>query len=265
MRCFSAFVAVASLARAISAHYFFDVLVVNGTETASYEYVRENSRSIKYMPTKYINTYDYLTPDNTDFRCNLGATNNGQTIKTAEVTAGSTLAMKLAVGATMKHPGPAQETTCNDGDLTTTAWCTWNMDRVTFTIPAATPNGEYLVRSEHIGMHGAQVGEAEFFYSCAQIKIAGCGSGNPGPLVTIPGVYRQADEAINFSIYGAKNYTLVPGPEVWNGESINLNETSFESSGKTSATIVSSIVKTTSPSASLPETLTSIWHSIQYC
>lgn len=182
-------VGLAGLAQLASAHYFFDVLVVGGVESKSYEYVRENSRSTKYMPIKYKNTYDNLTPDDTDFRCNLGATSNGGTVSTAEVAAGSELAMVLGVGATMKHPGPAQvymskapggsvadydgsgdwfkihqETTCSSGDLTTTAWCTWDKDRVTFTVPADTPDGEYLVRSEHIGLHGAQNGEAEFYY-----------------------------------------------------------------------------------------------------
>ena len=108
----------------------------------------------------------------------------------AEVTAGSTLAMKLGVGATMQHPGPSQvymskapssaasydgsgdwfkifqETTCNaGGSLLDDKWCSWDKDRVSFTIPKDTPDGEYLIRTEHIGLHGAHAGEAEFYYS----------------------------------------------------------------------------------------------------
>ncbi|KAI1842613.1 hypothetical protein JX265_012606 [Neoarthrinium moseri] len=262
-------VGLAGLAQLASAHYFFDVLVVDGVASKSYEYVRANSRDKKYMPTKYINTFDNLTPDDTDFRCNLGATSNGNTVGTAEVAAGSELAMVLGVGATMQHPGPAQvylskapgsvadydgsgdwfkihqETTCTDGDLTSTAWCTWDKDRVTFTIPADTPDGEYLVRSEHIGLHGAHNGEAEFFYSCAQIKVTGGGSGTPGPVVSIPGVYKQDDAAINFSIYGTKDYTLTPGPAVWGGGS-----NSSSSSGSTGGSQSSSSSASASPTTS---------------
>jgi hypothetical protein len=58
------------------------------------------------MPTKRINSFDGLTPDSSDFRCNFGATNGGGRVGTAEVAAGLTLALKLACGATMQHPGP---------------------------------------------------------------------------------------------------------------------------------------------------------------
>jgi hypothetical protein len=44
-----------------------------------------------------------------------------------------------------------QEGVCNSGDFTTSAWCTWNKKDMTATIPKNTPNGEYLVRFEHIG------------------------------------------------------------------------------------------------------------------
>jgi hypothetical protein len=85
-----------------SAHYFFDKLVVNGQ--ASPEFVRSNTRSIAYMPTKWKNTFDNTTPDSTDFRCNVGATNKGAKA-TANVKAGDSLAMTLGVGARMEHPG----------------------------------------------------------------------------------------------------------------------------------------------------------------
>lgn len=41
---------------------------------------------------------------------------------------------------------------CNQGaEFTSNAWCTWGRDTITAKIPANTPNGEYLVRFEHIG------------------------------------------------------------------------------------------------------------------
>lgn len=45
-----------------------------------------------------------------------------------------------------------QQGVCNSGaDFTTNAWCNYNANTVTATIPKNTPNGEYLVRFEHIG------------------------------------------------------------------------------------------------------------------
>ncbi|KAF4266506.1 hypothetical protein LV164_001696 [Aspergillus fumigatus] len=228
----------------VSAHYFFDVLVIDGKETRSNEFVRSNTRPAKYNPTKWKNIRDDMTPDMLDFRCNKGAfTFAGQT-GTAEVKAGSKLAMKLAVGATMQHPGPAlvymskapssaktyegdgdwfkihEEGVCNkNADFTKDAWCTWDKDRIEFTIPADLPDGEYLIRPEHIGLHGAHDGQAEFYYTCAQVKVVGGGTGTPGPTIKFPGGYKKDDPSFNFSLWnGYKDYPM-PGPTVWTGGS----------------------------------------------
>ncbi|VUC24142.1 unnamed protein product [Clonostachys rosea] len=229
-----------SASPAVRAHYFFDVLVIDGVESKSIEYVRENTREIKYMPTKFINTFDNLTPLSTDFRCNLGAT-SGSATDVAQVAPGAQLALKLAVGATMQHPGPAfvymskapgnvkeytgdgdwfkihQEGLCNDGPVTTTAWCTWDKDRISFQIPTDTPAGQYLVRVEHVGLHGAHAGEAEFYYACGQIEVTGNGAGVPGPLVKFPGAYQPGDASWNFGIYGTDRNFPMPEPAVWTG------------------------------------------------
>lgn len=45
-----------------------------------------------------------------------------------------------------------EEGVCNPGaDFTTDAWCSWDKDTITATIPADTPEGEYLFRAEHVG------------------------------------------------------------------------------------------------------------------
>jgi hypothetical protein len=233
----------ASMMPLASAHYFFDRLVVNGV--ASPDYVRSNTRSTAYMPTKWKNTFDNLTPDDTDFRCNLGATNKGSKA-TAKVKAGDSLAMTLGVKATMKHPGPAQvylskapttagaydgsgdwfkihqETVCKpSGDIKTDAWCTWDKDRVSFQLPANIPDGEYLVRAEHIGLHGAHDGQAEFYYGCAQLSVSGGTGALPTEgLVKIPGVYKKTDPEVNYSVWGnTKSYPAQgPGPKVFDGK-----------------------------------------------
>jgi hypothetical protein len=62
------------------------------------------------------------------------------------------------------------------------------------TIPAATPDGDYLLRVEHIALHMAmQANIAQFYLSCTQVKITGGGSGQPGPLAALPGAYKGTD------------------------------------------------------------------------
>jgi hypothetical protein len=71
-----------------------------------------------------------------------------------------------------------------------------------FTIPKATPSGDYLARIEHIGLHAAsQKNGAQFYLSCAQITVTGGGSGTPSPLVSFPGAYSATDPGILIQIY----------------------------------------------------------------
>jgi hypothetical protein len=68
-----------------------------------------------------------------------------------------------------------------------------------------------------LGVKGRQLMHSN---NCAQVKVTGGGSGTPGPLVKIPGVYKSTDPAVNFSIWGsATTYNLIPGPAVWGGGS----------------------------------------------
>ncbi|KAM0284019.1 hypothetical protein ACHAQH_002214 [Verticillium albo-atrum] len=235
-------IAPAALTPLVSAHYLFDKLIIDAVETRSNEFVRSNTRQAKYNPTKWENVRDNMTPDVNDFRCNKDAfTFAGQT-GTAEVKAGSKLAVKLAVSATMQHPGPAivymsnaptttkayegdgdwfkifEESVCNtSGDFTKDAWCTWDKDTIEFTIPKDTPDGEYLIRPEHIGVHSAHVDQAEFYYTCVQVKVTGGGNGTPGPTVKFPGAYKKDDPSFNFSIYGGVEDYPMPGPAIWTG------------------------------------------------
>ncbi|KIJ60167.1 lytic polysaccharide monooxygenase [Hydnomerulius pinastri MD-312] len=61
-------------------------------------------------------------------------------------------------------------------------------------------------------------GGAQFYISCAQVNVQGGGSGTPGPLVAIPGVYTGNEPGILINIYNPipANYTQ-PGPAVWSG------------------------------------------------
>ncbi|KAE8316138.1 glycosyl hydrolase family 61-domain-containing protein [Aspergillus transmontanensis] len=270
------FLALAAIAPFVSAHYFFDTLIIDGKESSPNQYVRSNTRPAKYNPTKWVNTRDDMTPDMPDFRCNKGSfTFAGQT-GTAEVKAGSKLAMKLGVGATMKHPGPAlvymskapstaktyqgdgdwfkiyEEGICDKNkDVKSDAWCSYDKDRVEFTVPADLADGEYLIRAEHIGVHGAHAGEAEFYYECAQVKVVGGGNGTPGPTVKFPGAYKKNDPSFTYSVWGGYKDYPMPGPQVWTGASgsksfskvVDVNATGATSFRENAATFEGSFTR----------------------
>ena len=42
-------------------------------------------------------------------------------------------------------------------------WCLWQKDRIEVALPGNIPPGEYLVRVEHIGLHEAEKGRAQFY------------------------------------------------------------------------------------------------------
>jgi hypothetical protein len=89
---------------------------------------------------------------------------------------------------------------------------------VSFTIPAAVPTGTYLIRVESIALHQAQnVGGAQMYLSCAQVKVTNGGNGTPGPMVAFPGAYKASDPGLRWSYYPVPTSYTAPGPAVWSG------------------------------------------------
>jgi hypothetical protein len=233
-----------AVAQVASAHYFFDTNIVGGVAQPQFKYVRKSTRAVAYNPIKFSSNpaadiRDGSTADGPDIVCNQGAAKAGSTA-VMTVNAGEEIKLKLGVGAKFQHPGPAlvymskaptgdvksydgsgdwfkifQEGVCGNGDFTSTAWCTYNRDTVAAKIPKDTPNGEYLVRVEHIGVHRSHVNQPEHYVSCMQVKVQGGGSGTPGPMVKFPGAYKATDPYANFSIYNGKKDFPFPGPAVW--------------------------------------------------
>jgi len=110
-------------------------------------------------------------------------------------------------------------------------WGTWQDDRISFTIPADTPDGEYLVRPEHIAIHEGHVDKAQFYMECAQLRVNGGGSGTPGPMVKIPGLYTPNE--VNFDMWSNPSLSEypMPGPAVWGGGGSGSSGTADGSTG----------------------------------
>ncbi|PSN75353.1 hypothetical protein BS50DRAFT_481448 [Corynespora cassiicola Philippines] len=225
---------LALLAPLTEAHYIFNRLIVNGASIGGeYAYVRKNSNSYNpAFPNELMNS--------NDLRCNKGAT-AGNTA-TYTVKAGDKIGFKLFNNEFIEHPGPGfvyiskapgavkdydgsgdwvkvmENGLCNpsspgnDG-----SWCSWQKDRLEWTIQQNIPPGEYLVRVEHIGLHEGHVGRAQFYIECYQLKIEGNGGGSPSPAVKIPGVYSANDPGIAFNKWNNPRSYVMPGPKVWNG------------------------------------------------
>lgn len=245
MKTTGTFAAILGLLSAANAHYTFDKLLVNGKQVGGDNtYIRKHSNG--YMPIKFKNIPGgSISPLDADFACNKGATGAPQVIK---VKAGDKIGLRQAFGANgIQHPGPSQiylapvsnaktdkgtdwykihqSLICRQGSpesLRTDAWCSWNENNVWGVIPATIPNGQYLLRGEHIGLHGAHDGQAEFYVACAQIEVTGnAATSMPGKPVRFPGAYQQADAALNFSVWGrSTSYPVAPGSDVIPGGTI---------------------------------------------
>jgi len=225
-------VLLALSAAVAEAHYTFPAMISGGTTTADWQYVRQWMGYYTNDPVTSVSTED--------IRCNVGGST--ATASTLPVTAGSTLGW--TANPDIYHPGPllvymaqvpAGETAATfDGSGSVwfkiyeqgpqfggsaLVWPTNDPDATTvsFTLPSELPNGEYLIRLEHIALHTAtSVGGAQFYLSCGQVSVTGGGSGTPGPLVAFPGAYSATDPGIEIDIYYPvpTSYTF-PGPAVW--------------------------------------------------
>lgn len=88
-----------------------------------------------------------------------------------------------------------------------------------FTMPECVAPGQYLMRTEILALHSASsAGGAQFYQSCAQIKVTGSGSFSPasGDQIALPGGYPADDAGIVTNIYDTSVYSTykAPGPAV---------------------------------------------------
>lgn len=214
-----------------SAHYFFPNLIVNGNFTGYNEFVRETTQGFMPLKGKY---------DTTDFRCNTGSLDSAKKTGVYKVKAGDEIGFGLNFGGQILHPGPMQaymskapgnvQDYDGSGDWFKVyengpvafsnegiQWGSYGHGNFTFTLPKETPAGQYLVRIEHVAVHGAgDFGGAELYLNCAQIEVESTSTATPGPLVKIPGVYTGYEPGILFYMYRPYivNFTM-PGPARW--------------------------------------------------
>ncbi|KAF9771227.1 hypothetical protein IL306_011145 [Fusarium sp. DS 682] len=235
---FSTALAIVAALPTAFAHYNFDALIVNGEVTKPYEYVRKT--------TNYNSPITDVTSK--DIICNAGGLDKDirAATKTHKVSPGDEVGFTVA--SEMGHPGPlavymskAPDGTeasdyLGDGDWFKVYEMTWKtigsegitwanylngqsggINNFTFTLPKDTPKGTYLMRAEHVGLHGAgEKNGAQFYIGCAQLTVDGNGAGKPSPVVSLPGAYKATDPGLLLSIYypPVTKYTA-PGPKVW--------------------------------------------------
>ncbi|KIO33609.1 glycoside hydrolase family 61 protein [Tulasnella calospora MUT 4182] len=229
MKFFAAALALAAtVVSPVAAHYRWTSLIVNGTTTTAYQYVRQST--IYNSPVTDVSS--------SAFTCNQGATAASGIAWTkagnpigfaldqaiyhsgtlnaymAKVPAGQTAATWNGAGNAWFKVGQITPKT-NGG--TSITFPTDNLTQYTFTVPSKLPDGDYLVRIEHIALHAASAFQgAQFYISCGQIHVFGGGSTLPSSYVSIPGVYNGHEPGIQINIYYPipPTYTQ-PGPAVW--------------------------------------------------
>ncbi|CAJ0550214.1 Ff.00g101440.m01.CDS01 [Fusarium sp. VM40] len=237
---FSTALAFAAALPTAFAHYNFEALIVNGEVTKPYEYVRKTTNA--NSPITDVTSKDIV--------CNAGGLDKDirAATKTHAVSPGDEVG--FTVNSEMGHPGPlsvylskAPDATegsdyLGDGDWFKVYEMTWKkigaegvewanylngqsggLNNFTFTLPKDTPKGTYLMRAEHVGLHGAgEKDGAQFYIGCAQITVDGTGAGKPSPVVSLPGAFKATDPSLLLNIYypPVTKYTA-PGPKVWPG------------------------------------------------
>ncbi|KAK6523992.1 hypothetical protein TWF694_005660 [Orbilia ellipsospora] len=230
-----------------SAHYTFPGLIFNGVTSADWTYVKMTTNHYSHGPVTDVTS--------TDMRCYKDPT--AAIASTASVAAGSTVGFRVDSSISHPGPlqfymakVPSGKTAANfegDGQVwfkiyqnsatITSSSISWPSGRypskesslknlanllpgqttVSITIPKCIPNGDYLLRVEHIALHSAGTsGGAQLYLACGQITVTGGGSKAGTPLVSFPGAYSASDPGLLINIYWPipTSYTP-PGPKVF--------------------------------------------------
>ncbi|KAK4206134.1 glycoside hydrolase [Rhypophila decipiens] len=218
---------VAVFASGVAAHQVHGMLLVNGTESPRWKYVRDVASQWPYGPWDYPEGSDFpKTPPQTDIystniTCGRLAFASAATTETADVLAGSEVGFRVSWDGDGEygvfwHQGPAQiylsrapnddiTNYAGDGDwfkiayagpVNNNKWLLWpNEHEWNFTIPKTTPPGKYLMRIEQF-MATYVPDYTQWYVNCAQINIIGPGGGTPTGFARFPGTYDNKDPGI---------------------------------------------------------------------
>ncbi|KAF2273092.1 uncharacterized protein EI97DRAFT_482708 [Westerdykella ornata] len=232
------------------AHYLFGHLIINGTKTPAFEYVRDVDPPSEYIDSIAFGKTYPLWPEDLDsanFTCGRNAWLYASNTSTATVMAGSQVGMGvipqipslkgkydnifhegpgLVYMAPLKGKKTLEEWTGEDGEwfkiaewgfLNATAWVIQKWTEVNFTIPLTTPPGKYLLRMEHFTFSPSM----QWYVNCAHIDVVGPGGGNPTGFAKFPGTYVLKDIRDRFYKEGwsrdYRNFSGFGEPPVWRG------------------------------------------------
>lgn len=198
----------------------FPKVVYNGATSNEWQYVRKTENYQSHGP---------LTDTSSASMGCYQLSSGSEGAETLSVSAGDTVGFKL--DPQIQHPGPLSfwlakaPSSVQDWNPTGDVWfkiwedeptitsssITWSTDplndnkgadSVSVKIPTCIAPGEYLLRVQHIGLHSAQqVGGAQFYIGCAQIKVASSGSLDPSSKVSLPGAIAGNDPGVEINIW----------------------------------------------------------------
>ncbi|KAF8855959.1 hypothetical protein BDZ45DRAFT_792144 [Acephala macrosclerotiorum] len=195
MKLFAPFLLLAASAQA---HYRFSKLIVDGTTDAKeWVYIRETK--------SYQDDHRVIDVNSVDLRCFQTKGSAG----TATIAAGGSLSFFYMARVPDGRRLVLWMGKGLNGQPTVRKTSPFPKERVV-QIPKNLPSGDYL-----------QAGGAQFYLSCAQVKVTNGGSGTPGPLVAFPVkrrcLYKVSDPGLILPVYPVPTSYTPPRPAVWEG------------------------------------------------
>ncbi|KAF8649571.1 hypothetical protein AX16_005733 [Volvariella volvacea WC 439] len=105
-------------------------------------------------------------------------------------------------------------------------------------VPPNLAPGQYLLRSELLTLHEAEVSHLndnnrglQIYIGCVQIEVTGNGTVRLPPGVGFPGAYKYTDPGIVYNLYytapGVTALYPIPGPTVWSGAAPSPNPPAY--------------------------------------
>ena len=131
-------------------------------------------------------------------------------------------------------------------------------------LPPQLSPGEYLLRAEIIALHEADTDYnvnpdrgAQFYPSCAQIKVTAGGNQKPPQKFDFIDGYTRTDPGIKFDLYNGYLPYPIPGPDVWTGSGDHELAKTESNESTTTPTPSPTGVKPAVPTQAQPTTTTS--------